>query len=98
MQIKRVLLKISGEALGGKGEMSPIDSGKVQIVAEQIAEVRAGKKDIQIAIVVGGGNIFRGMKKPNGSKGVGKTLETTTGIERATGDRSEEHTSELQSL
>jgi uridylate kinase len=81
MEIKRVLLKISGEALGGDGENSPINSEQVDQVAVQIKEVYETKK-IQIAVVVGGGNIFRGK---NGSAVVGKKLEQK-GIERATGD------------
>ena len=81
MEIKRVLLKISGEALGGEGENSPIDSSKIDEVAIQIKEVFDTKR-VQIAIVVGGGNIFRGK---NGSALVGKSLEKK-GIERATGD------------
>ncbi len=68
---RRILLKLSGEALGGKGSMG-IASDAVQETARQIAEVR--ELGVQIVIVVGGGNIFRGL---SGSE---------QGIERATGD------------
>ena len=54
---KRILLKLSGEA-GVGGDGFGIDPKTLQAVAEEIAEVaRAG---IQICVVVGGGNIFRG--------------------------------------
>jgi len=67
----RILLKLSGEALGGKGHVS-ICPEAVQNMAEQIREVR--DLDVQVVVVVGGGNIFRGL---SGSE---------HGIERATGD------------
>ena len=53
----RVLLKLSGEAFAG-GEGLGIDPVTVQVIARQVAEVvRSG---VQVAIVVGGGNMFRG--------------------------------------
>jgi len=54
---KRVLLKLSGEAFAGSGADS-IDSATLDLIAEQIKEVVLG--GVQIAIVVGGGNIWRG--------------------------------------
>ncbi|MFI5388208.1 MAG: UMP kinase [Candidatus Eremiobacterales bacterium] len=54
---KRVLLKLSGEAFAGSGTDS-IDSATLDLIAEQVKEVvLAG---VQAAIVVGGGNIWRG--------------------------------------
>ena len=53
---KRVLLKLSGEAFGG-GKVG-VDSGTVQNVAHQLASVIHG--GTQVAVVVGGGNFFRG--------------------------------------
>src|SRR5712672_1053544 len=67
----RILLKLSGEALGG-GRVIENCTESVQSVAEQIREVR--ELGVQIVVVVGGGNIFRGL---SGSE---------RGIERATGD------------
>lgn len=67
----RVLLKLSGEALGGE-DGSGICPEFLQEMARQIAAVR--KMGVQVVVVVGGGNIFRG------ASGVGQ------GIERATGD------------
>jgi uridylate kinase len=59
MALKRILLKLSGEALMG-GEGYGIDPVTVEFVGRQIQGVH--KLGIQIGIVVGGGNIFRGMK------------------------------------
>src|SRR3954470_8540651 len=67
----RVLLKLSGEALGGEGGIG-IRPEAVQDMAQQIREVR--DLGVQVVLVVGGGNIFRGL---SGSE---------RGIERATGD------------
>jgi uridylate kinase len=55
---KRILLKVSGEALAGDNSFG-IEPPFLQAVATQIAEV--ARSGIQVAIVVGGGNIFRGM-------------------------------------
>ena len=54
-----MLLKLSGEAFAGEGEYG-IDGTVVQRLAAQIVEVRRDL-DIDVAIVVGGGNIWRGM-------------------------------------
>ncbi len=67
----RILLKLSGEALGGPTGLN-ICPQAVAGMAEQIREVR--NLGVQVVVVVGGGNIFRGL---SGSK---------RGIERATGD------------
>jgi uridylate kinase len=67
----RVLLKLSGEALGGESGVG-IHPTAVQNMAEQIREVR--ELGVQVVVVVGGGNIFRGVA---GSE---------RGIERATAD------------
>ena len=53
---KRVLLKLSGEAFGG-GKVG-LDPDVVREIAEQIAE--AASTGVQIAVVMGGGNFFRG--------------------------------------
>jgi len=68
---KRVLLKLSGEALMGPREYG-IDPGVLQEIASELRDVQ--DLHIQIAIVIGGGNIFRGIS------GVAQ------GMERATGD------------
>jgi uridylate kinase len=58
MKYKRVLLKLSGEALMGDGQYG-IDPARLSEYAEQIREIH--DKGVQIAIVIGGGNIFRGV-------------------------------------
>ena len=68
---KRILLKLSGEALMG-GRRSGIDAETLAGIADEIAEV--GKMNVQIAIVIGGGNIFRGV------------TAATEGIDRVAGD------------
>lgn len=55
---KRILLKLSGEVLAG-GASFGIDAEKVKALAQEISEVAA--RGIQIGLVVGGGNIFRGV-------------------------------------
>jgi uridylate kinase len=58
MKYNRILLKLSGESLMGEQGYG-IDSTRLNEYAEQIAEVsRAG---VQVGIVIGGGNIFRGL-------------------------------------
>lgn len=56
---KRVLLKLSGEALMG-GETYGIHSPSVEAICQQIKEVK--DLGVEIAVVVGGGNIFRGLR------------------------------------
>ena len=69
---KRVLLKISGESLGGRTGKG-IDEQSLNATAAEVAE--AAKAGLQVAIVNGGGNIFRGLQ------GVGK------GFDRVNGDK-----------
>ena len=68
---KRILLKLSGEALAGKREFG-LDAEILSFIAEEIHTVR--DLGVQLAVVVGGGNIFRGIQ---GSK---------QGMDRTTGD------------
>ena len=56
---KRVLLKISGEALLGDQQFG-IDPKPVEMIADEIRSIY--ERGVEIAVVVGGGNIFRGMK------------------------------------
>jgi uridylate kinase len=55
---KRILLKLSGEVMAGGGSFG-IDAGRVRSLAREVADVAAS--GVQIGIVVGGGNIFRGI-------------------------------------
>lgn len=68
---RRILLKLSGEALMGNLGYG-IDPVVVQGIAAEIAEIVAS--GVQVAIVVGGGNIFRGVKA------------SASGMDRATAD------------
>ena len=68
---RRVLLKLSGEALLGANEYG-IDPGTVREIARQVAE--SAGDGIEVAVVVGGGNIFRGL------------AASARGMDRATGD------------
>jgi uridylate kinase len=55
---QRILLKLSGESLGDEATGHGIDPAQVQCIARQVARVAA--LGVEIAIVVGGGNILRG--------------------------------------
>ncbi len=68
---RRILLKLSGEALMGELEYGT-DPARVEAVARQVASVR--DRGVQVAIVVGAGNIYRGMKG------------AAAGMDRATAD------------
>lgn len=59
MKFKRILLKLSGETMGGKAG-SGLDSDTIKEYSKEIA--KCAKNGFQIGIVVGGGNIFRGLK------------------------------------
>lgn len=59
MKYKRILLKISGEALLGDQQFG-IDQAPVKMIANEIKKVTS--EGAEVAVVVGGGNIFRGMK------------------------------------
>lgn len=58
MQYKRILLKLSGESLMGD-KQAGIDENRLSAYAEQIKKV--SQLGVQIGIVIGGGNIFRGL-------------------------------------
>jgi uridylate kinase len=68
---KRVILKLSGEALAGQQGYG-IDSGMINSIAQQVKEVV--DLQVEVAIVVGGGNIWRGI------------AGSAKGIDRATAD------------
>jgi uridylate kinase len=68
---KRVLIKLSGEALMGSLDHGT-DPERVRTIARQVAHVHA--RGVEIAVVVGGGNIFRGL------------AAQAAGMDRATGD------------
>ncbi|HKR05587.1 MAG TPA: UMP kinase [Bacteroidia bacterium] len=63
MKYKRILLKLSGEALMGEKQFG-IDNDRLMQYAEEIKSVV--DKKVQVAIVIGGGNIFRGIQAAEG--------------------------------
>jgi uridylate kinase len=68
---RRLVLKMSGEALASSSSDETIDAEVVERLARELAEVR-GELDLELAVVVGGGNIWRG------TLGEGKGLDRTT--------------------
>ena len=68
---ERVLIKLSGEALMGNLDYGT-DAERVRAVAQQVAAVQ--RRGVEVAIVVGGGNIYRGL------------AAAAAGMDRATGD------------
>ncbi|MFU2205394.1 UMP kinase [Streptococcus pneumoniae] len=72
---KRVLIKLSGEALAGDRGVG-IDIKTVQEMAKEIAEVHAS--GIQIALVIGGGNLWRG--EPAAEAGMDRVQADYTGM------------------
>jgi uridylate kinase len=68
---KRLLLKVSGEALMGDLPYGT-DPERITAVAHQVAEVQ--RRGVEVALVVGGGNIYRGL------------AAAASGMDRATGD------------
>lgn len=71
MKYKRVLLKLSGEALAGERGFG-IDGDMLSTIASEIVELH--KTGVEVAVVVGGGNIHRGV------------AGATTGMDRSTSD------------
>ncbi len=71
LRYRRILLKLSGEALMG-GRSFGIDPEVVRVLSDEVAEIHA--MGVEIALVVGGGNIFRGVSA------------ASNGIDRVSGD------------
>jgi uridylate kinase len=71
IKYKRIVLKLSGEVLRGKGT-EPIDAGILERMCHQVKEIH--EMGVEIGVVIGGGNIFRGLQ---GAK---------RGVDRTTGD------------
>ena len=72
LKYKRIVLKLSGEALCGTDGGFGIDADVIRATASELAEVHA--LGVQVGLVVGGGNIFRGLKG------------ASAGMDRAQGD------------
>ena len=72
MKYNRILLKLSGEAIGGPDGVG-LDSDVMANFADQVASLAS--KGVQVAIVIGGGNVFRGIQG------------TKSGFDRVRGDQ-----------
>lgn len=75
MAYKRILLKISGEALAGDKEFG-IDNARLAGFAEEITEIT--KLGVEVALVIGGGNLFRGVS--SSAKGMDRTSADYMGM------------------
>ncbi|MFV0350607.1 MAG: UMP kinase [Halodesulfovibrio sp.] len=75
LRFKRVLLKLSGEALAGE-EKFGIDPATVSKICREIAEV--ADMGIEVALVIGGGNIFRGLS--SSAKGMDRSSADYMGM------------------
>ncbi|HRW22122.1 MAG TPA: UMP kinase, partial [Bacteroidales bacterium] len=75
MNYHRILLKLSGESLQGNSKYG-IDENRLMEYANEIAEIH--KTGIEIAVVIGGGNIFRGLSGIN--KGFDRVLGDQMGM------------------
>lgn len=75
MVYKRILLKLSGESLMGQQNYG-IDAQRLSEYAVQIAEI--SRMGVQVAIVIGGGNIFRGLS--GATKGFDRVLGDQMGM------------------
>lgn len=60
-RFERVVLKVSGESLAKPGELG-VDPGELSLLAEEVADAYRKASPLQLAIVVGGGNIIRGAR------------------------------------
>ncbi len=72
VKYKRIILKLSGELLRGEKTGDPIDAEALERTCKQVKEIH--ELGVQICVVIGGGNIFRGL---TGEK---------RGVDRTTGD------------
>lgn len=73
---KRIVLKLSGEALQNRKSGEPLSPEILGTIARQIKQLRA--MDVQVAVVVGGGNIFRGLS--GGACGIDRTTGDYMGM------------------
>jgi len=76
LRFKRVLLKLSGEALGGGSGGEPLDPAAIAEIAAQIRQVTA--LGAEVAVVIGGGNFFRGL--PASRRGIARTTADNIGM------------------
>ena len=75
-KFKRIILKISGEILGSRKEGEPIYAQSLEKICAEIKAV--ADMGVQIGLVVGGGNIFRGLQ--GSDKGIDRTTGDSMGM------------------
>ncbi len=75
MKFKRILLKLSGEALMGEQKYG-IDPAVVSMIADQVKTIRG--MGVEVGLVIGGGNIFRGVA--GATKGMDRTTADHMGM------------------
>jgi uridylate kinase len=73
---KRIILKISGEILGSREEGEPIHAKSLENICAEIKAV--ADMGVEIGLVVGGGNIFRGLQ--GSDKGIDRTTGDSMGM------------------
>ena len=73
---KRIILKISGEILGSRDEGEPIHAKSLENICKEIKAV--ADMGVQVGLVVGGGNIFRGLQ--GSDKGIDRTTGDSMGM------------------
>src|SRR5258706_15417629 len=66
LKYKRIMLKLSGEALGGEGGLG-INVSEAEVIASRVKEVH--DMGVEVALVIGAGNLWRG------KKGVGRGMD-----------------------
>ncbi|MDX2109717.1 MAG: UMP kinase [Verrucomicrobiota bacterium] len=76
-KFSRIILKLSGEALKNNDSGEPIDEDVLQAICEEVRDVH--NLGVQVGLVVGGGNIFRGLHGAE-MRGVARTTGDTMGM------------------
>ncbi|MCQ2389405.1 MAG: UMP kinase [Kiritimatiellae bacterium] len=76
IKYRRILLKLSGEVLGNRETGEAIDPSRLAFMAERVKKLH--KTGVQIGIVLGGGNIFRGLTGVDG--GVNRVVGDSMGM------------------
>jgi len=76
IKYKRIVLKLSGEVIRGGKSGDPIDAATLEKICQQVKEVH--ELGVQIGLVIGGGNIFRGL--PGEQRGVDRTTGDYMGM------------------
>jgi uridylate kinase len=74
VKYKRIILKLSGELLRGEKTGDPIDADALERTCKQVKEIH--ELGVQICVVIGGGNIFRGLNPARSAGSTGRPATT----------------------